>query len=563
MVGIAPVRPWNWLVSVSDRFIKLASHKGAAIAICGVLPVILRLAMLGIFPVKEPSIHDEFSHLLLADTLAHGRLSNPTHPMWQHFESIHIIQNPTYSSMYPPAQGAFLAVGQVLFHEPWAGVLLSVGIMFAAICWMMQQWMPPAWAFYGTTIAIARIGVFGTWIDNYLGGPVSAIGGALLIGSIPRLREGGAKAAYSVAFGSGVVILMNSRPFEGAVLTMAAVLYILPGLVRRIRGGGWAANRATLAPAAILVVCGFIFTGYYSWRVTGNPLRMPYSVNRDTYGWPENLAFLPIHKVSSRHKVLRDMYAMEVKRRDILKQWDLFVNDKDIRIFENWIFFIGPLLTLPMLAVIANFRDPHIRPLLLFVGLLAFLNLFQLVLYPYHLGPLVAVIFTLLAYGLCRIYRALLVIRPAAARVLALTLPICLLVCGAMKREADEIGLPLTYWERATEPHGAARASIQRWLSARSRKQLVIVHYAPDHSPNQEWVYNGADIDGSKIVWAREMDTASDARLLDYFKDREVWLLQADIVPQHVVHYVPDAVDGTEGNTADACDCRSKSQKEQ
>jgi hypothetical protein len=257
------------------------------------------------------------------------------------------------------------------------------------------------------------------------------------------------------------------------------------------------------------------------------------------------------------------MYAMEVKRRDILKQWDLFVNDKDIRIFENWIFFIGPLLTLPMLAVIANFRDPHIRPLLLFVGLLAFLNLFQLVLYPYHLGPLVAVIFTLLAYGLCRIYRALLVIRPAAARVLALTLPICLLVCGAMKREADEIGLPLTYWERATEPHGAARASIQRWLSARSRKQLVIVHYAPDHSPNQEWVYNGADIDGSKVVWAREMDTASDARLLDYFKDREVWLLQADIVPQHVLHYVPDAIDGSEGNTADACDCRSKSQKEQ
>ena len=53
--------------------------------ICGILPVILRLAMLGIFPVSNPSIHDEFSHLLLADTLAHGRLSNPTHPMWQHF----------------------------------------------------------------------------------------------------------------------------------------------------------------------------------------------------------------------------------------------------------------------------------------------------------------------------------------------------------------------------------------------------------------------------------------------------------------------------------------------
>ena len=121
--------------------------------------------------------------------------------------------------MYPPAQGMFLAAGEVLFHEPWVGVLLSVGLMFAAICWMMQQWMPPAWAFYGTLIAIARIGLFGPWIDSYLGGPVSALGGALVIGSIPRLRETGSRKRFTLfLFGLGVVILMNSRPFEGAVL---------------------------------------------------------------------------------------------------------------------------------------------------------------------------------------------------------------------------------------------------------------------------------------------------------------------------------------------------------
>jgi hypothetical protein len=548
-----------WLAAIEDKFKRLAARKRTAILLCGILPVILRLALLGIFPVSEPSIHDEFSHLLLADTLAHGRLSNPTHPMWQHFESIHIIQQPTYSSMYPPAQGMFLAAGQVLFHEPWVGVLLSVGLMFAAMCWMMQQWMRPTWAFYGTLIAILKFGVFGPWVNNYLGGPVSALGGALVIGSIPPLREKGARAIHSILFGIGLVILMNSRPFEGAFLTMAALVCILPGLTKRIRYEGWARNRNVWVPAALLVACGFAFTGFYSFKVTGNPLRMPYSVNRDTYGWPENLAFLPVRTVTSRHEILGKMYTLELKRREHLKVWSSFVNDIGIRVFENWAFFIGPLLTLPLLAAVLNFRNPRIRLLLMFIGLIAFLNLFQLVLYPYHLGPVVPVMFTLIAQGLCWLYKLLSRSRPAAGYALVAILPAFLALNGAVKQEGDELGLPVTYWERAVEPHGIPRAWIEQWLSRRPGKQLVIVRYADTHSPNQEWVYNKADIDGSKVVWAREMDAQSDTRLLDYFQERRAWLLEADIWPQHLVPYSRSADTVSGEQSENVCECGSES----
>lgn len=539
-VWLAPAALRKWLRPLRAAFDRLANHRAASIALCGVLPIAIRLALLGIYPVPEPSIHDEFSHLLLADTLVHGRLTNPVHPLWQHFESIHIIQQPSYNSMYPPGQGAFLAFGEWLFHEPWVGVLLSVGLMFAAMCWMMQAWLPPKWALFGTLLGVLAFGVTTLWMNSYLGGAVSGIGGALVLGAVPRLSQGKARVPQSVLLGLGIVLLMNTRPFEGAVLTAAALAYLLLGVYKEYRyyRTGWA---QIVAPAGLILSAGLLFTGYYNWRVTGSPTRMPYKVNRDTYGWPENLAFLPVKHVTFRHPVLREMYLKEIAHHNIYSDWKFFVDSLDVRAFENWSFFCGPVLTIPLLLLPAVFLDRRTRPLVVILALMLGLNLFQMILYPYHLGPIVPALFAVIAQGSRHIYVLLSRSKPARGLAFALLLPLCVALVSTMKLAADDLDIPLSYWEHGVEAHRDARAYLQDWLSRRPRKQLVIVHYSLSHSPDQEWVYNGADIDNSKVVWAREIDPKSDAQLLSYFKDREVWLLNADSKPPRVVPYNADS----------------------
>ena len=434
--------------------------------------------------------------------------------------------------MYPPAQGVFLALGQVLFKLPWAGVLIATGLMFAGTCWMMQGWLPPAWAFYGTLLAIAKFGILGFWVNSYLSGAVPALGGALLIGAAARVRRGGSRWYDACFLAAGMVILMNSRPFDGAVLTVAALAYLAPKLWRRTK-----ARKAVLLPAGIVLACGILFTGYYCWRVTGSPFRMAYQVNRDTYGWPENLGILPAKKLVLRHKVLQDMYVKEIQHRDIYKRWDAFLDNLDTRFFDNWTFFIGPLLTVPLILLPWIFRDRRTRPLVVFLGLIAALNLLQMVLYPYHLAPVVPILFAIVAQGARHIYVSLARARRGRAIYFAIVLPFCLILIGAMKQDAEPLGIPLAYWERGYEPHRDARATLEAWLEARPRKQLVIVRYGPNHPPEQEWVYNHADIDGSKVIWARSMGAKPDAELAAYFPNRDIWVLDADVYPARVAPY--------------------------
>ena len=96
-------------VWAGKRIVEFAGNTRRCIWLLIGLAFLLRVLLLPQHPVPTPSGADDFSYLLLGDTLAHGRLANPVHPLHQFFEAVFVLQTPSYSSIFPLGQGLVLA----------------------------------------------------------------------------------------------------------------------------------------------------------------------------------------------------------------------------------------------------------------------------------------------------------------------------------------------------------------------------------------------------------------------------------------------------------------------
>jgi hypothetical protein len=511
-----------WLARGERWLATVARRQRLSLLLCFTTALVMRVGLLPIMPAPAPAFQDDFSYLLAADTFAHLRLANPTHPMWIHFESFHIIFHPTYASMYPPAQGLLLLAGRVLGH-PFVGVAVSLGLMCATICWMLQAWLPPGWALLGGLLPITRIGMFTYWANSYCGGAVAAIGGALVLGAWPRIVRRH-RLGDALLLGLGLAILANSRPYEGFILALPVALSLFLWMLGSRRPPPKILLARVVLPVLLLLAITGGAMGYYFLRVTNNPLQMPYQVNRVTYGVAPYFVWqTPNAEPAYRHAAMRDFYLhIELPAYQRMRSAAGFACETAIKFLVIWGFYLGPVLTIPLFALPWTLRDGRIRWLLI-AGVVSMAGTAVVTFFiPHYVAVVTAIIIGLALQGM----RHLRVWRPDG-RPIGLALVRALVVVSFLL-----VPVHAWLWARrdpaALESIGPQRARILTRLEGLPDRHLVIVRYQPHHDPLQEWIYNGADIDGSKVVWARDMGSEQNEELIRYYKDRRVWVVEVD-----------------------------------
>lgn len=461
-----------------------------------------------------PRMHDEFSYILSGETFASGRLTNPPHPFWQFFETFHVLQQPTYSSKYPPGQGLWLALGEVLFSEPAWGVWLSVAAASAAICWMLLAWLPSQWAVVAGLFFVLNVAWVSYWGQSYWGGAVAAIGGALATGAFRRLWD---RPTWSLGMvlGVGFGVLAISRPLEGFLLALMialALLFRIQTMEREDRRALAVRGLLGASLATGVFLCGL---GIHNEAVTDSPITMPYQVYQKEYSSRPLFIFRESRPLPEyRHAEMRD-YAVEWGDERARGLWGLWSFPASLlsKVARLAFFYMGP-------GVLALVGLIHLRrrrwSVFAFGGVAVILTIVLLTAgsYAHYLAPVTGLVYVLMGVGLAALHRRARARRGAdlsliAAGVLVLVVLFRVIIPSS---PGDDV-FPRN------------RVVVSERLQALPGRDLVFVEYRQGHSFHDEWVYNHADIDGSEIVWARSMGSIKNSELIQYYPNRTVWML--------------------------------------
>ena len=526
--------PW---IEPSAR--RIAPRTGWCMLLLTVLPVALRLALLPHHPVPSPDIYDEFGHLLVADTLRHFRFANPPHPLPQFFETFFAVQRPTYSSIYPIGQGLSMAIGRLIFGLPWAGVLLATAAFCSLCYWMLRAWTTPVLALLGGLLAVAEFGPLSQWMNSYWGGAFSACAGCLVFGALPRLREA-AHPRDAALLGLGLALQLLTRPYEFIFLLASAVLFL-----------SWSfrpvSKLAPLAPAILVLLAGIALTLLHNKQVTGSWTTLPYMLSQYQYGVPAALTFqsnpVPHNDLTPQQQL---DYKMQLAFRPSGPEtMATYLTRLAYRVRFYRFFFLPPLyLILP--AFLFAIREPRFAGVALTLLLFALGANFYPAFQVHYIGAVTCLFVLVSVTGLRELDRVTIRGWPVGNEAARLIVFLCAahFIFWYSLHLFDTADLSIAMrryetWDTINHSDPARRIEVNRQLAKLSGKLLVFVRYSPQHIFQDEWVYNDADIDRARVVWARDLGPAENQKLQQYYPDRAVWLLEPDARPPELRRYEP------------------------
>jgi hypothetical protein len=489
--------------------------------------LIWRLVALHGTQVPPPMVHDESSYLLGADTFAHGRLANPPHPLAKFFESPHILVRPVYASKYPPGQAMFLALGQKLLGEPFYGVLIGNVLMLFSICVMLYAWVPAPWAIAVSAMIGLCLSPRMYWTNSFWGGSLAAGGGALVLLSVGLYRTKPSILA-GITFSVGALLLFSTRPYEGFVFTVAVLVLFAKDLWRQRN------LRVFICVLSVLIVGG-VLSGSYDRAITGNPFRLPYALHTAQYDTAPAFWIQPMYpqpkysnpRLAAIHGT--DGYEARIYAKD------RSVTDRLLRNIALAILTYGvwPLTAISLVFVVPVVkRDPLARSLRLLIGIFSLGLMLETFHFEHYSAP---------AWGAFAILAAVWAEKAWKLRyggfpigiplvILGLSAPVFFSLAG---HPDSDIGV-LPGKCRCSSPFGpywAVRRSVLiQNLSASDRPALVIVRYPSSdwRADEEEWVYNGADIDNQRVIFAHDLGEQENQALLRYYSGRQVYMLTFD-----------------------------------
>ncbi|HVO98666.1 MAG TPA: hypothetical protein VMT15_11395 [Bryobacteraceae bacterium] len=499
-------------------------------------PVVLRLSMLHSSPIPTPLGADDFSYLLLGDTLAHFRLTNPMHPMHRFFETFFVIQEPSYSSIYPLGPGLALAFGQLVFRLPWAGIALATAAFTALCYWMLRGWTKPGWALLGGALAVVEFGPLNHWMNTYWGGSLAAAAGCLVFGAMPRLKERW-RTRDALLLGAGLAIHVLTRPFESILLGICAALFFVPEFRRRELWRATAIAASLVAPALALIAL-------HDHRVTGNWATLPYAWCRYQYGVPSTFTFqpnpVPHRELTREQKISYDVQSFV--HGEGTDTWATYLSRLAQRVRFYRFFFLPPLyLALP--AFFWSWRDPRMRYVLAALVIFFFGTSFYGYFYAHYIAAVACLFLLVTVVSLENLSRLTIRGRLAGPDAVRVILFLCgahfLFWYGVQLSSSQDFAKdlePYETWDEVNHGDLDGRIAVNRQLAQLPGKQLVFVRYWPKHTLT-EWVYNGAEIDRQSVVFARDLGAADNEALSAYYPDRVAWLLEPDAMPPRLSPY--------------------------